>query len=491
MSGKWIEQWGVLEHIAAYKKAQEHKDQLAALEQLRKSAQTGKSVLFRGNFTLIADSETGRRELRQTGVFHVMKTLLVGEIGIGDLHIIRYIFDEVYERRIPAKLAYKDVQPLLSPILGGSNRVDCEYAHAFLLDYTDLLPVPVRSFQQQNQESSAIFTSFLPKPESNRIIAAYRDGKIQIYNVRRNEKDFSLPHSGMIKSFACSGDGQYVAYTSTNGRVYVWAVKEDARSASWDAPFSKGTLGPVAFKSDGSLIVSTFENHTESNPSSHPEPPSGQTLDLVLYHIDSGKWRLNSGTHSVIDALPTKYPLPPDAQESLNASHLQLWAGDGQQLHSRISTDLPSCVAFSRNRCLVALGEGRGSGSGNSSASNSDIVNIFQRSTTTDSFQHLRTLQGDKDSKGSIKALSFSPDGKHLVSGGSDNRIRVWDTKGWSEMVNFGGHNGDVNSVAISDTDDYLVSCSDDGTVRVWDAKALLTGPNLDEQKHDPTATAN
>lgn len=88
-------------------------------------------------------TESGKRELLHAGVFHTLETLPgahEGRIRREDLQTIRDIFDEVYDGRLPAKLAYKDLQPLLSHILIHGLRRDYEFAHSFLLDFTDLLP---------------------------------------------------------------------------------------------------------------------------------------------------------------------------------------------------------------------------------------------------------------------------------------------------------------------------------------------------------------
>ena len=85
-------------------------------------------------------------------------------------------------------------------------------------------------------------------------------------------------------------------------------------------------------------------------------------------------------------------------------------------------------------------------------------------------------------------SVSFSPDGKFIVSGSRDKTVRVWDaTNGvevgmnsWSlryfdfmcfDQVNkLEGHSRDVTSVSFSPDGKFIVSGSWDETVRVWDA---------------------
>ncbi|MHC5185166.1 MAG: LamG-like jellyroll fold domain-containing protein, partial [Planctomycetota bacterium] len=65
--------------------------------------------------------------------------------------------------------------------------------------------------------------------------------------------------------------------------------------------------------------------------------------------------------------------------------------------------------------------------------------------------------------------VSFSSDGMLLVSAGMGNTIKVWDAKTGSMVTTLRGHDGPIASVAFSPDDIYLVSSSDDCTVRIWD----------------------
>ena len=71
-----------------------------------------------------------------------------------------------------------------------------------------------------------------------------------------------------------------------------------------------------------------------------------------------------------------------------------------------------------------------------------------------------------------VNSVAFSPDGRHIVSGSSDQTIRVWDAQAGSQVGNpLQGHTESVNSVAFSPDGRYIVSGSRDQTIRVWDAQ--------------------
>lgn len=66
-------------------------------------------------------------------------------------------------------------------------------------------------------------------------------------------------------------------------------------------------------------------------------------------------------------------------------------------------------------------------------------------------------------------SLAFSPDGKVLASGGSDNRIRLWDPDTGKEVRTLEGHKGSVNCIALSADGRWLASGSQDNTLRLWE----------------------
>ena len=81
------------------------------------------------------------------------------------------------------------------------------------------------------------------------------------------------------------------------------------------------------------------------------------------------------------------------------------------------------------------------------------------------------TLQQLKGHDDNVVSVAFSPDGSKVVSGSSDETIRVWDASTGAEMLPpLRGHDYSVQSVAFSPDGSKIVSGSDDKTIRVWDA---------------------
>ncbi len=77
----------------------------------------------------------------------------------------------------------------------------------------------------------------------------------------------------------------------------------------------------------------------------------------------------------------------------------------------------------------------------------------------------LEALNGHR---GFVRGLAFSPEGTHLVSGSEDNSVRCWDLTGAGENAVFHGHTGFVHCVAFSPDGTLCASGSLDGTVKLW-----------------------
>ena len=77
----------------------------------------------------------------------------------------------------------------------------------------------------------------------------------------------------------------------------------------------------------------------------------------------------------------------------------------------------------------------------------------------------LSTLQGHSSP---VWSVCYSPDGTKVVSGSTDNTVRIWDTTTGAELSILQGHSDYVRSVCYSPDGTEVVSGSDDNTVRIW-----------------------
>jgi len=76
----------------------------------------------------------------------------------------------------------------------------------------------------------------------------------------------------------------------------------------------------------------------------------------------------------------------------------------------------------------------------------------------------LRTFTGHTNR---VLSISFSPDGRFLVSGSVDGTVRVWGVKTGKTIRTFTGHESVVTSVGFSPDGGYLATGSHDKTARL------------------------
>jgi dipeptidyl aminopeptidase/acylaminoacyl peptidase len=82
-----------------------------------------------------------------------------------------------------------------------------------------------------------------------------------------------------------------------------------------------------------------------------------------------------------------------------------------------------------------------------------------------------------------VRATSFSPDGKRIVTASSDQTARVWDAASGQEIALLKAHEGEALSAGWSPDGRRLVTAGADRVARVWDMQwALERGARLRER---------
>ncbi len=78
-----------------------------------------------------------------------------------------------------------------------------------------------------------------------------------------------------------------------------------------------------------------------------------------------------------------------------------------------------------------------------------------------------------KESPPSLKFdVKWSSDGKYIASGGVDKTVQVWDANNGTPLFTYQGHTDEVSAVSWSPDGKCIASGSEDKTVQVWDANS-------------------
>ena len=73
-------------------------------------------------------------------------------------------------------------------------------------------------------------------------------------------------------------------------------------------------------------------------------------------------------------------------------------------------------------------------------------------------------------SRGFVRGLSFRPDSKQIISCSEDRGLRLWDIASGRSVASFHGHSGFVHCVAFSPDGTQAASGSMDGSIKLWPA---------------------
>lgn len=71
---------------------------------------------------------------------------------------------------------------------------------------------------------------------------------------------------------------------------------------------------------------------------------------------------------------------------------------------------------------------------------------------------------------GAVHEAGFSPSGSLLVAAGDSRRVQIWDVETWERQPSIEGHTGPIYAFAISPEEDLIVTGAgdDDPTIRLW-----------------------
>ncbi len=100
--------------------------------------------------------------------------------------------------------------------------------------------------------------------------------------------------------------------------------------------------------------------------------------------------------------------------------------------------------------------------------------------------QTLEQIQQIDAHRGSAYSVKFHTDGKHLLSGGKDAMLNVYDlTQSCKIINNIPAHNYAIYSIVFSPDGKLFATASRDKTIKIWDADTYEILQRLDKDKAD------
>lgn len=120
------------------------------------------------------------------------------------------------------------------------------------------------------------------------------------------------------------------------------------------------------------------------------------------------------------------------------------------------------CLAFDPTGTFLAV-----SGDGPSRPDNATPV-VWNLGTGAEAFK-VEPFEGN----GMLFTIAYSRDGRRLVGGGPDRKLKVWDAKTGRKIGVVGEHKREIQMLAFSPDGQFLASSGSDYVVKLWDATRL------------------
>jgi WD40 repeat protein len=266
-------------------------------------------------------------------------------------------------------------------------------------------------------------------------------------------------HMGVIHMATFSPDGSQILTASGDGSIRIWDTSTGEMVLAKKivtAPNSERSVRSAQFSQNGKYFV------TAANDSNVQiwDSRSGELIESLNY---SSRVVTNIAMQGLMNFAIKLAKFSPDTSRVVGLSEIGdsfIWNrnhGDVIKLQmSDLQQQPATCVTFSSDGSLIAIGSG-GTGSG---GAGSAMVSIWD----ANSGEHLRSIKGHTSL---ISSIAFSHDKSRLLTASADQTIRMWDLNSETSEVIFQKKGNDLRSALFSSDEKWIVAASTSGKVFV------------------------
>jgi WD40 repeat protein len=319
-------------------------------------------------------------------------------------------------------------------------------------------------------------------PDRTRLISGSSDQTVRVFDTKTWKELATLEgHTASVLGVAMLPDGRAVS-AGEDSIVRIWDIAAKKQVAALEG--HAGAVRAVAVAPDGATIATAGDDQAvklwdaatlklRASIGGHQQPvlclafsPQGQTLASGaagggVHYLDPVRGTVRRTT-SVHTGRISGLAFLPHAAGVLSAGAdqtIRLWRGGDPPLEPLIS--LPAhgesafAVSFSPDGKWLATG-------------GKDALVAVRNPATGDI---VRWLKGHK---GLVYEVAFSPDSRLLASASSDGTVRIWSVATGDELASFKGWKekfANVRTVAFAPDSRTLIAGAGDGTLRLFDAK--------------------
>jgi WD40 repeat protein len=316
---------------------------------------------------------------------------------------------------------------------------------------------PLRSFPETRYPVAALSFS----PDAGRLATASFDRHVYVWNTTTGERVHQLSHQGrlvMAVAFSPDPDGRLIASTGEDKTVHIWHAETGREVLALRG--HTGVAGCVAFSPDGLRLASASMDGTIRIWDATPLQDHEHQEILTLPEQSGEIWSL---------------AVSPNGQKIASAGFdnpAKVWDVETHQATPGFPglRDVVFSVAWHPDGRRIAYAGGTG---------DQFTVKVWNTQSEREEF----SLPGGLE----YPTVAFSTDpspllrGRYLVTGRSNGKVQIWDSRDGRGLGELGAHLGPVRAVAFSPDGQFLASASVDGVVKLWDATRLgeieKTGP--------------
>jgi serine/threonine protein kinase len=245
----------------------------------------------------------------------------------------------------------------------------------------------------------------------------------------------TLTVAPMVVSFGCTSDAKLLILAESGGVLSMWHMP-DRDAFALEYLRTKGMILATAYAADDkeTLYVSQIGSLGGCGRKALP----GEREDWLTAASFSPDLRLLATAHK--------------------QGVVKCWELPGVKLRATLHTghDAVCGLAFS--------GDGKRLAAACGLAVEAGQVKLWDSDTACE----LLTLNGHI---GPVTAVSVSPDGKRIATGGYDGVLRTWNATDGKELLTLRGHRDWITAIAFSHDGKMLASGSGDGGLMVWNAR--------------------
>jgi WD40 repeat protein/tRNA A-37 threonylcarbamoyl transferase component Bud32 len=318
-----------------------------------------------------------------------------------------------------------------------------------------------RTFKGHTDAISGVALS----PDGKRVVSSSLDKTVKVWEADTGKEILTLNDTAGVFSMALSPDGRRIVTGTADGTAKVWDV--DTRQRTLTLKGHTDAITSIAVSFDGRRIVT-----------------GSVDMAVKIWDGDTGQelGTLKGHKHYVMGVA-----LHPDGKRIVSGSGdktVKVWGGTASRETTTLRPPAGEYImALSRDGKPIVTGSHDGTARPWDPATGQVTLATTVKVWDAATGRVTMTLKGYANP---FTSLTFSPDGKRMVTGSRDGTVQVWDPTTGRVTMSLKGQQCPVRTAALGPDHRRVVRISADGTVTVGDAAGATESRRLEGYEPSP-----